>query len=392
MSNEITGYIPLILAQAALMQLKKNLGLVGRVYRGYDEERKTYEYGDVMKVRRPANLVTQELGNGTVQDLKTEFIQLPLTIAREVKFGVTDREIAQGGKRIIDEHIPAAAYAISSYVNSSLASLYQSVPWAYNESSSFGTTDILAARKILRDNAGTAVDELGKVHMAVESQMESNLLGLDVFQDASVQGTNPNTTLMTGTLGTRWNTEFFPCSGLPEHTGGTVTAGADQAGALTADVLKGATTIAVGSFVAGETFKAGDSIVIAGSTQRYAITADVTLTGGAGTLSISPMAQQAYTSGDVVTAEKDSSTVHAGSYYGNILFHTNAFCVAFAPLPEDTAKNVEMYSITDPDTGISIRARNSYYDASTKNVITLDVLYGVACLDPNLAVIYRRNK
>src|SRR5574343_1424724 len=157
MSNELTGYIPLLIAQEALKQLKKNLGLVGRVYRGYDDERKTYEYGDVMKIRRPANLVTQEGGNGTIQDLKSEYLQLPMTIYREVKFGVTDREIAQGGKRIIDEHIPPAAYAISSYVNSSLSSLYQSVPWSYNESSSFGTTDILSARKILRDNAGTAV-------------------------------------------------------------------------------------------------------------------------------------------------------------------------------------------------------------------------------------------
>ena len=392
MSNELTGYNPIITAQEALIRLNQVLGLAGRVYRGYDEERKSYEYGETIRIRRPAALATQAGGTGTVQDLKTESLNLTLNQYYEVKFGVTDREIAQGGKRIIDEHMPSAVYAIASRINTDLAALCNSVPWSYSESSSFGTTDILAARKILRDNAGTAVDNPGMIHMAVDSAMEADLLGLDVFKDASVQGVNPNTPLMTGTLGTRWNTEFFPCAGLPEHTSGTVIAGSDQAGALTADVLKGATTIAVGSFASGETFKAGDSIVIAGSTQRYAIIEDVTLTGGAGTLSISPMAQQAYTSGDVVTAEKDSSTVHAGSYYANPLFHRNAFCIAFAPLPQDVDPNVSMATVTDPQTGISIRVRKFYYDSTATNTLTFDVLYGVACLDPNLAVIYRRDK
>jgi hypothetical protein len=149
----------------------------------------------------------------------------------------------------------------------------------------------------------------------------------------------------------------------------------------------------VANFASGETLKAGDSLVIAGNTQRYSVTADVTLTGGAGTVSVWPKLVQDYSSGDVVTAEDDSTTVHAGSYYSNILFHRNAFAVAFAPLPEiGDGAGAKMAVVTDPQTNLSIRSRLAYDDANAKVVVTYDLLYGVLCLDPNLAVIYRRDK
>ncbi len=74
------------------------------------------------------------------------------------------------------------------------------------------------------------------------------------------------------------------------------------------------------------------------------------------------------------------------------MFHKNAFAIALAPLPEiGDGAGARMATITDPRTGLSIRARVAYADATAQVHVTLDVLFGVKCLDPNLAVVCRRN-
>ena len=114
--------------------------------------------------------------------------------------------------------------------------------------------------------------------------------------------------------------------------------------------------------------------------------------GGAVTLSIWPQLAAAVTSGAVVTFETADSTNFCDSYYANLMFHRNAFAIALAPLP-DLGNNAgaRMAVATDPRTGLSLRSRLAYDDTNAKVLITLDVLFGVKCLDPNLAVVARRN-
>jgi hypothetical protein len=50
-----------------------------------------------------------------------------------------------------------------------------------------------------------------------------------------------------------------------------------------------------------------------------------------------------------------------------------------------------MAVVTDPRTGLSIRSRLAYDDTYAKVVVTLDVLWGVRCIEPNLAVVVRRD-
>ena len=138
--------------------------------------------------------------------------------------------------------------------------------------------------------------------------------------------------------------------------------------------------MAVGSFAASETLKAGDTFSIAGNTQKYAVTADVALSGtGTGTVSFTPPAVQDYSSGAVVTVAVQTTGVQ------QLLFHRNAIALAMAPLP-DSLPGIEVAVATDPDTGLSLRARRWSVGLTAKTYVALDALCGIKTLDPNLMV------
>lgn len=394
MPNVLNNYNPIFYAQEALLQLEKALGMAARVYRGYEEERKSYERGDTISIRVPGTFTAKDAPS-TSQDVKTSKVNIKLDYWKDVKFGLTDKELAFASRRIIDEHIQPAAYALADFVDTSLMALYKKVGWYYNLPATIDATSITMPRKVLAETA-KALLYAGDVHFAVDSTLEAAFLGLNIFHQAATTGEGRNQdALLNGTLGTRFGVEVFPSLNVQSHTSGTVvSAGSDVAGALTSDVAQDAESIAVGSLSGVQTLKAGDTFTIAGDTQRYVVAADATLASGAATLSVWPKIKVAATTGAVVTFENgSSSTNHAASYYANLMFHRRAFALAMAPLPDiGDGAGANMAVVTDPNSGLSIRSRLAYDDDNAKVNVTLDVLFGLQCLDPNLAVVVRRDK
>lgn len=392
MTTVLGAYDPTFYAQEALLLLENVLGMGLRVHRGFENERTSKNVGQTIQVKKPMAMTTQAGGNGTVADVSTEYVDITLDKWREVKFGLTDKELAYTGERIIQDHISPAVYALANYVDTQMTALYKYIPWSTNLGSTVAYSDYLATRKILRDVGGTLID-MGDVHFAIDSTLEAGYLGLNLFNDASTGAGTEG--LIRGSLGMRAGVQPFVNQNLPSHTGGTVlSAGTDAVGALNADGAKGDTTVSIDGLSLVETIKAGDSFVIAGHTQRYVVTSDITLSSGAhATVPIYPALVKAYAENDVVTFEAQSSSVHSASYYANIMFHRNAFCLAFAPLPEiGDGAGARMSVVTDPRTGMSVRSRLAYDDTYAKVVVTLDILFGCRCLDPNMAVIARRDK
>ena len=75
-----------------------------------------------------------------------------------------------------------------------------------------------------------------------------------------------------------------------------------------------------------------------------------------------------------------------------MLFHENAFGLVVVPLPEiGDGAGANMSTVTDDQTGLSIRSRMAYDDDNAKVKVTLDILYGVKTLEPNLAVRIQEN-
>jgi len=393
MANFTDPYNPIFYAQEALLILEDALGMTQRIHRGYDKERKSANKGDTIQIYKPGTFSTQAGGTGTAMDLNPTYIQMTLDSWREVKFGLTDQELAYTTDKIISDHISPAVYAIAHYIESQLTGLYKFVPWSYDVDTTPTAQDIIDARKILRDNCGNLVDT-DLIHFAVDSWLEAKFLGLDLFHSAAVADTDSRVSRMKGHLGVRFGVEHFVQQTLSSHTSGTVvSAETDVLGALAAAGSERDTTINVDDFSLVETFVAGDSIVIAGNTQRYSITDDITLSAGAhAAVPIYPALVQDYVIDSVVSAETISAANFADEYNYSLMFHRNAFAFAMAPLPNiGDGAGARMSVVTDPRTGLSIRSRVAYDDANAKVLVTLDVLFGVKCLDPNLALVFRRN-
>jgi coat protein Gp5 len=394
MANYIDPYDPIFYAQEALKVLEQCLGMAGRIHTGYDAERKSVDVGSTIEIKKPGTFSTQAGGTGTVNDVETTKISLEMDTWREVKFGLTDKELAYTSEKIITDHISPAVYAIAHYIETTLTNLYVDCPWSYDIDSSPGANDIVDARKVMRDNAGPLIDQ-DIIHFGIDSTLEAAFLKSTLFHSASVAGDNQNLeALKSGSLGTRFGVESFVQQTLTDHTSGTVvSAGTDVLGSLKVAGTKRDTTINLENLSLVETLAAGDSFVIAGNTQRYVVTSATTLAAGAHTaVPIYPQLAQDYLINAVVTFETIGASNFADRHFANIMFHKNAFALAMAPLPEiGDGAGAKMAVIQDPRTGLSMRSRMAYDDTNAKVVITLDVLYGVKTLDSNLAVICRRN-
>lgn len=370
MPNELSVYDPLFYASEAIIQLEKNLGMAGRVHRGYDKS--PQQKGSVISISRPSTFTALPAPQ-SAQDINAGEVQISLDQWYEVKFKLSDKELTYTTEKIISDHIRPAAYAIADEIDRQLVVLYKDVPWSNTNGNPVAVADFTANRRILNQNAAPT----DMRHLMLSPTQEEEALNLSAFSQHQGAGQEGVDTQMRGSLGMKYGFEVFMNQNVQSHTTGV---SADATGALTAAGTKGDTAISFDSVTSGGTFKKGDSFVIAGNSQRYVFTADFTATGGAATdAPIFPALVQDYDNLAVVTI-----TLLAGEQ--GIGFHRNAFALAMAPLTEIGGNlGARIATVTDPVTGLSLRSR-LFYDGDTSSVfVSIDALWGVKTLDPNLA-------
>ena len=380
MPNVLSIYDPIFYAQEALIILEKALGLAGRVHRAYDKN--PQDKGSVISIRRPSTFTAQNAPS-TAQDINAGKVDITLNQWKEVKFALTDKELSYTQQDIIREHIRPAAYALADNIDQTLAGLYTDIPWFVDGADPAVVTDLTKTWQVLFDNQVPMSDE-SMIHLMLNGERTADFLALEAFSNAQWNSQN-QATMLRGSLGTRYGMEIFSNQNVKTHVPGTVVTGADQAGAVVGAHAKGSATLSVGSFAAAETFKAGDSFVIAGSTQRYAVAADATLVGGAVVLSISPPLQNALAGAEVVTVRVQG----ASNRKENLAFHRNAFALAMAPLTEmGNELGARVATLQSPDGTVGLRSRVFYMPDASEVRVALDVLYGVKTLDANLGCRY----
>ena len=381
MANTLGVYNPIFYAQEALIQLEKALGMAGRVHRGIDEERRTFGKGETINIRRPSTFSAQDAPS-TAQDATTETVALTLSYWREVKFKLTDKELAFTGQRIIDDHIRPAAYALADDIDQKLVAEALNVPWFYDIAATPVVDDLTGTRKVMFDNA-VPVNDIGRLHFMAGGALEQGLLNLSAFTQQQGAGDMGVASQMRGSLGTKFGMEVFANQNVTTHTKGTCD-DATLAIDLAAGYAAGTTSINIddaGGGSAAGTIVPGDTFVIAGNTQRYAVTNTVTMASGNAdqNLTFTPGLAAAVADDAVVTFSFDDHTINLG-------FHRNAFALATAALPEiGNELGAKIASVTDPVTGLALRSRIYYVGDSSEVHVALDVLYGVQTLDPNLA-------
>lgn len=374
MANTLGYYNPVFYANEALRLLYENLGMARYVYRGYEMERRSFNRGEYINIRKPGTFAAGD-APAAATDMATQSVQIDLSYWREVKFEVTDKELAYTGEYILNEHIAPAAYALAKDIDTKLAALYKDIPWYTDGATAMTIAQIAAVKRIMATN-GVPLDNR---YFMVDEFFEEDLIKLGDFNRYDGAGSDGVNTQRSGLIGRKFGFDFFMNQNVQSHTAGTC---ADVAGAidLLAGYDKGDTTIHIDAVTDGGDVTAGDIITITGDTQKYAITEAVTFTGGEGDVSITPPLA-ADVANDVVIG-LDITAIGAQ----NMAFHRNAFALVVAPLPDLGGQlGTRMATVTDPTTGLSLRSRLFYEPNSSAINVALDVLYGVKTLDPNLA-------
>lgn len=402
MANTLGNYNPEFYAQEALIQLFKALGMSGRVHRGAEQERNGSgnQKGDTINLKRPTKFTAQThvAGTGsTAQDVVGENIAIQLNNHQEVKYKLTDRELAYTTEQIITDHITPAAYALADKIDQDLHALGSRVGPKAFVSGTASSAFITGPRKVLRNNEVPM--DAGMIHYLIDSGMEAAFLDLGIFHEARITGAGENTAaLMNGSLGQRFGVEVFASQNADTDvaaltSSATASTGAgDKIGAVNnaAGYDANVSTIAVDGFNLAETTQIGDTFRIAGDPTVYTLTAATTFAAGAGNLTFYPALRRNVLDNAVVTLVQ-LNAIEEAAHLRNLMFHRNAFALAFAPLPmTGDGRGAQMATVTDPITGLSVRARMWYEGATGTNFVALDALYGTQVLDPMLGVQVKR--
>lgn len=376
MTNNLNLYDPIFYSQNALIQLEKSLGMAGRIHRGYDKN--PQQKGSTIQISRPGTFVAQDEPS-TAQDLDPDNVSIQLSYWRGVKFALTDKELTYTTEQIIADHIRPAAVAIADDIDQKLALLVNDIPWFVDATATPVAGDIVNVNTQLFNQTVPMDDQM--LHLMIDGSTYGAFLKDSTFNQNQGAGEAGVQTQLRGSLGRKFGFEIFRNQNVQSHTMGTasttavLTNGAFARGVQTINVDAGALT---GTVVPGDTF------VIAGNTQRYAVTNTVTAAANAmaGITFTPPLAAD--------VADGASVTLNLDSHVMNVGFHRNAFALAMAPLSEvGNGLGARMSTITDPITGLALRSRIWYEGGTSKVYVGLDALYGIKTLDPNLAARLR---
>lgn len=373
MANILGAYDPVFYANEALIWLRKTLGFGSRVYRAIDPT--PTQKGSTITIRRPMTFAATAMPAAT-SDVKPDSVSVVMDTWKGVHFALTDKELAFSKEQIIEEHIAPAAYAVADAIDSSLAGLYKNVPYSAAASSGLAVADITGLRKQLSVNGCPMND--GRISLALSPTLMKEALDLTAFTQWQGGGQGGADAQATGMLGAKFGMQVFENQNVQTHTSGVA---ADATGALNGAGSKGDTTIAFDGVTAGGTFNAGDTFVLAGSSQRYAFTGDYTadVGGAVASAGITPALVKDYADNTVMTIQLDGSAKEV-----SLAFHRDAFCLAMGVLP-DNLPGADVFTVTDPQSGLSVRARRWYDGTNAKLYCGIDALWGVKTLNGNLA-------
>jgi len=360
-------------ANTVIAELRKKLGLASAVFRGFDKTPSSK--GSTIKIPKPQSFTAQDMPISTADDLKPGTEDLVVDQHKGVLIGMTDKELTFSREEVINMHISPAAYAIADAIDQSLAAKIKHVPWYHQAESTAAVKDITQVGKVLNDN--NVPD--GMRFLALNNERVAGYQELAVFHQANTSA-DGDQTQRTGELGEKFGFRIFNNRNIPDYTAGALSPGTQAQ--LNAAASKGDTQIVVkdsGGVLTG-TAKEGDTLVIAGHTQRYAVTADASAGSNLITLNIYPGLAQDY-------AENANITFRQVSKALNLAAHRDAIALGMAPLDTTAARLglAVMVTVTDPVTGLAIRLTYWYDGKESKLYARVDALWGVKILDANKA-------
>lgn len=359
-----TFLVPSIIAREAILSLQNQLVFGDLVHKDFSGE--FAKIGDTITVKKPATFVANEFvdGSGTVspQTATETGVAVAMNHHREVTFSITSKEAALSLLDLRAQLIDPAMRAHAQAVDADLAGLYVDIPGYKAETSTVVLADLAALDKMLNDNK----TPLSPRNLVLDSLSKSKYIVLDAFLHAEKSGSTD--ALRLASMGYVMGMQSFMSQNIKTHANGDF--------ALTTPVASGtagALSITVAGTAGSGTLKKGSCFTIADDTTQYIVASDFACGATGGTLYLYPALQ--------ITCSSKAITIKATGYTNSLAFHRNAFALVTRPLALPVSGNGEIINYG----GFSVRV-TSAWTTGLADLITVDILYGVKTLTPELAI------
>lgn len=393
---------PTVIAREGLMQLENNLVMGNLVHREYKNE--FAKIGDSVTIRRPVKFQAVDGATLQKQDVLEGSTNITIDTRKHVAWDFSTQDLTLTIDQYSERYIKPAMITLAQQVESSLTGLYRDV---WNFVGTPGTTPATfnalgAAGQRLDEGAvpetprcavfnpaagwaladglkGTFVRE--KAQTAIERAMVGQYAGFDTYKGQSIKvhtvGALGGTPLVKGGSQSTTYSATKATGKMDLITDGwTPNTGAVSRG----DVITLAGVFAVNPVTLEST----------GQLQTFVVNESVTADGsGDMTISISPpiITSGAYRT---VTAAPDNGapiTIKTGTaatgYPQNLCFHKNAFALVMCPLEMPDGAS---FKARESHNNLSVRVVKDYDIVNDKEIIRLDILFGVRAIYPDLAV------
>lgn len=357
----------------------------------------TYGNGSTISVVRPARFVMNTGSDVTsqIQDIIEEKANLDL-VQRNVAVGTTSFEIATDvdlatfGKTVLEPQVTALVAGIETEMLAAISNATANFVGTQGTIPA-ATSNFLQAKRFIREQSAPMDDG----YYAVLSE-NTNAAVADYRKGGFNAPKELSEIYRTGLVGVADGMTYLTSNLLPTFTTGTQ---AGFAGALSNGASQTGSTIAIDTMTGSATIRRGTVITFAGVFEvnpitkasynylkRFVVTADATLSSGAGNLSISPAIVATGPNRNVSNAIADNSaitflsgTTASTGQTQNLVMHKSA--VRFASVPLHESSDTESVSVANKG-GISIRVevfKDGYKDT---RICRVDALVGWSIVRP----------
>lgn len=400
-----------IIAAEAITILDNELVMARQVFRGYeddfDKKVNGYNVGETITIRKPTDFQVVDGAVMQTQDATEGSTSMTLNKRKHVAFKFTSQDLTTKISDLSERVIKPAMVQLANQVDTDLMALYADVPnWVGTPGNTVNSFADYALAPQRMDEGAVLQDGRSSV------LSPADYWGMLGSQTALfINGPNKDA-YREGSLGMIGGVDTYMSQNVPVLTVGTRTGSILVNGSITTSTTTYASvkdtnvqTIGIDAFGgATQTVKKGEVITIAGVfdvnpvtkmptnyLKMFTITADVTASGSAANIIISPAMiwTGAFKNVDVqgVTDLNNQPVTFMGTastgYRQNMAFRKNAFALAMKPLVSPPgAVDVARKSYK----GLSVRVIPVYDGVNDESAWRLDILYGVKTIDPRQAV------
>ena len=357
------------IAMESLIVLENNLVLAGLVHRGYSKEYQPGR-GSTVTIRIPTTFTSGSV-DGTVQlaTASEGSVNVVLDTQLDLTIPIGDRELRLDIVDFSEQFIQPIMRAHAQAIDAQIAGRFIDVAGHFPASSVASVSDITNLRSVMNILKVPMTDRRLVFHPGTEARY----LPLDAFLHASKKG-DGGKAVRDGEIGRVLGFDTYMDQNIQTDVlaDGALT---DLAGAASAATV-GATEMVLYNLGTAQVLAKGDVFRPASPSgdQWFVLTAGSTLAGGIATVQVAPPVVTAIADACVVTFQDD--------HKANLAFHKNAFALVTAPLaPPLGGARAETLSYK----GLSCRVVYGYEMMEKKNLMSIDILFGVKTLDRNLA-------